>query len=211
MDSESTRRGYDRVATQYAARVAGELEHKPLDRELLDRYADAVRGRGTVCDLGCGPGHVARYLHERGVDVVGVDLSEGMLEQARRLNPGIEFRRGDMAALDVADGAWAGIVAFYSLIHIPREHMIGVLREIRRVLRPGGPLFVAFHLGSETRHVDDWWGEVVSLDFEFFERAEMETFLGEAGFTIAESVERGHYEGVEVDTRRAYLLARKPE
>ena len=54
---------YDRVAAEYIKRISGELKHKPLDRQLLDRFAARVQGFGTVCDLGCGPGHVARYLH----------------------------------------------------------------------------------------------------------------------------------------------------
>src|SRR4051794_29141951 len=103
---------YDRVAEEYARRIFGELEHKPLDRQLLDRFARAVQSLGSACDLGCGPGHVARYLHERGLPVIGVDLSPAMVEVARRLNPGIEFRQGNMLSLDFADGVWGGIAAF---------------------------------------------------------------------------------------------------
>src|SRR6516165_8941440 len=113
-------RSYDRVAEEYALRIFGELEHKPLDRQLLDRFAAEVEGLGPACDLGCGPGHVARYLHDRGVRVTGLDLSPAMVEQARRLNPGIAFRQGNMLALDVEHGAWGGIIAFYSIIHVPR-------------------------------------------------------------------------------------------
>ena len=60
-------RSYDRVAAEYAAQLAGELAHKPFDREWLDRFAARVRGRGLACDVGCGPGHVARYLNDQGV------------------------------------------------------------------------------------------------------------------------------------------------
>jgi hypothetical protein len=87
-----TQTSYDKVAEEYVQRIFDELQHKPLDRELLDRLIVDVQGLGPICDLGCGPGHVARYLHERGADVVGVDLSPGMVEQARRLNPGIPFQ-----------------------------------------------------------------------------------------------------------------------
>ena len=112
MDTETTnnlKASYDRIAPQYVEHIYGELAHKPLDRALLDRFADAVRSHGQVCDMGCGPGHVARYLHERGVDVLGMDLSPGMVAEARRLNPGIAFHEGSMLALDEADNAWAGI------------------------------------------------------------------------------------------------------
>src|SRR5216684_7930749 len=95
------RESYDRLADEYTRRIASELQHKPFDRELLDRFAAAVAGRGDVCDMGCGPGHVARYLHDAGATVFGLDLSAGMLEQARRLNPDIVFREGNMMALDL--------------------------------------------------------------------------------------------------------------
>lgn len=79
------------------------------------------QGLGPVCDLGCGPGHVARYLHDLGMEeIFGLDLSTGMVETARRLNPGIEFRQGNMLSLDAGDGSWGAIVAFYSIVHLPR-------------------------------------------------------------------------------------------
>jgi 2-polyprenyl-3-methyl-5-hydroxy-6-metoxy-1,4-benzoquinol methylase len=77
---------YDAVANEYVRRISGELQHKPLDRALLERFGTVVRDRGPVCDLGCGPGHVARYLKERGVEVVGYDLAPKMVEAARILN-----------------------------------------------------------------------------------------------------------------------------
>jgi trans-aconitate methyltransferase len=86
---------YDAVADEYVRRIFDELRHKPLDRELLDRFAARVRDVGLVCDMGCGPGQVARYLYERGVEVCGIDLSPAMVERARHLNPGVEFRQGD--------------------------------------------------------------------------------------------------------------------
>src|SRR5205823_12308301 len=157
VDINQLQDSYDQVAGEYTTRIFHELEHKPLDRTLLDRFAGEVRDLGPVCDIGCGPGHIARYLHERGVNVLGVDLSPRMVEQARRLNPGIEFQQGNMSCLDVPDEAWAGIAAFYSIIHIPRAEVISVLREFRRVLRPGGLLLLAFHQGQEIIHVDEWW------------------------------------------------------
>ena len=124
---------YDRIAEEYARRIYDELAHKPLDRQLLDRFAAAVQGLGPVCDLGCGPGHVARYLHEHGVDVFGIDLAPNMVEVAKRLNPGIDFKQGNMYALEVENDAWGGIAAFYSMIHIPRERVTAVLNELRWV------------------------------------------------------------------------------
>jgi len=201
---------YDRVADEYVRRIADELRHKPLDRQLLDRFATRVREAGRVCDVGCGPGHVAAHLHQRGVTMDGIDLSSEMVARARRLYPDIEFRQGDMRTLDVPDGTWAGIVAFYSIIHIPRAEVVAVLRELRRVLQPGGFLLMAFHLGDDTIHLDQWWEQPVSVDFTFFRADEMAGYLKTAGFEIEEIIERDPYPDVEHQSRRAYIFAVKP-
>lgn len=211
-DVNETRRSYDAVADEYTNRIYHELDHKPKDRELLDRFADRVRGKGRVCDLGCGPGHVARYLHDRGVDVFGVDLSPGMVASARRLNPDIEFQEGDVKILPFEDNSLAGIAAFYSIIHIPREQVIATLRELRRVLQPGGVLFLAFHRGAEVVHLAEWWEKVVNVDFTFFEPAEMEGYLYEAGFKAIETFERAPYAPeIEHQSQRVYIMASKGE
>jgi SAM-dependent methyltransferase len=213
MDHQKTvdlQSSYDAVADEYAQRIYDELRHKPLDRQLLDRFANSTQRAGLVCDLGCGPGHVASYLHERGVKVIGVDLSPGMIEQARRLNPDILFQQGNLLALDVEDEAWAGVVAFYSLIHIPRDEVVNALVEIKRVLRPRATLLVAFHLGDEIIHLDELWGKAVSADFVFFQPDEMRSYLDAAGFIVEEVITRPPYESVEYPSHRAYLFARKP-
>jgi SAM-dependent methyltransferase len=205
------RNSYDRVADEYARRIADELRHKPLDRQLLDRSAAQVKGRGVACDMGCGPGHVARYLHERGVSVIGVDLSSGMVDRARQLNPEIEFRQGTMLALDFPNETWAGIAAFYSIIHIDPAEIGQALRELKRVLRPGGVLLLAFHVGEEIIHLDEWWGQKVSVDFFFLRPQQVAISLQSAGFVVDEIIERAPYPEVEHPSRRAYVFARKPD
>ena len=198
------------MAREYTRRISDELQYKPLDRQLLDRFAAAVSDNGPVCDIGCGPGHVARYLQERGVMVVGSDLSSKMLEAARLQNPGIDFRQADMTALADPDETWAGLLAFYSLIHVPRPEIPNVLGAFRRILQPGGRLLLAFHLGDETLHLDDWWEKKVSIDFFFFRTEEMTSYLEAANFEIEEIIERDPYPEVEHQSRRAYIFARRP-
>jgi ubiquinone/menaquinone biosynthesis C-methylase UbiE len=126
------------------------------------------------------------------------------------LIPGVEFRQGDMLALDASDGAWAGIVAFYSLIHVPREKMLRALGELYRVLRPGGVLLVSFHIGQETVHLDEWWGRRVCVDFFFFQPDEVADYLRASGFEIEETIAREPYPDVEHPSRRGYIIARRP-
>src|SRR6266404_8300260 len=168
MKEQSDVRGsYDRVAEEYARRLFHELDHKPFDREMLNTFAERVRGSGPVHDLGCGPGHVARYLHERGVEVTGIDLSGEMVRRARELNPGIEFLLGDMRSLGVPDGSLAGMVAFYSIIHIEPDARAATFAQLHRALREDAPFLLAFHIGDGVTHLDEWMGQQVAVDFYF--------------------------------------------
>lgn len=202
---------YDTLAGAYVEHLFNELDNKPLDRELLTRFAEAVKDSGLVCDLGCGPGHVTKFLSELGVTVCGIDLSPEMIERARQLNPGIDFQTGNMLALEIEDETFAGIVAFYSIVNLSREEVKQALFEIARVLKPGGRLLLAFHVGDEMVHVDELWGHPIHLDFYYFTSDEVTGYLSSAGLQIEETIERDPYPEVEYQSRRAYLFARKPE
>ncbi|HEV2136802.1 MAG TPA: class I SAM-dependent methyltransferase [Terracidiphilus sp.] len=206
------RADYDRIAGEYARKIYPELEGKPFDRELLNRFAKATENHGAVCDLGCGPGHVARFLRNADADVFGIDLSPGMVAQARALNPEIEFRQGNMLELPLPDGSLAGIAAFYSVVNLPFSSLDQVFSEMERVLIPGGLLLLAFHVGDGVIRPAELWGQPVSMEFFYFETAEIERKLRAAGFEIEETVERGPYAPeVEHQSRRAYIFARVPE
>jgi SAM-dependent methyltransferase len=202
---------YDTVAREYADEIFGELANKPLDREILDRFAERMRGRGPVGDFGCGPAQIARYLRDRDVNAFGLDLSAGMLTQARRLNPDLGFVQSSMLELGIRSATLAGIAAFYSIIHIARERMVVAFQEMRRVLRPGGACLLAFHLGSEDSHHDELFGRKVDLDMALFTTAEITEYLQTAGLVVEEARERDPYAPeVEYQSRRGYVLGLRP-
>jgi ubiquinone/menaquinone biosynthesis C-methylase UbiE len=208
---EQVRDDYDRIATEYARRLFGELGGKPKDRELLLQFASEVSGRGTICDMGCGPGHVTRFLRDAGARVFGLDLSPEMLAQARILSPDLEFRAGNVLALDLPDNGLAGITAFYAIVNIPAQSMPVAFGEMYRVLQPEGLLLIAFHIGGDAIRPEELWGQKVAMEFYHFDRALIERLLCDAGFRIEDVVERGPYAPeVEYQSRRAYIFARKP-
>ena len=211
-DLDKIRQDYDRVADEYARHMFAELDRKPLDCELLTRFVAQTKGKGQVCDMGCGPGHVAHYLHEAGADVFGLDLSPGMLAQARRLNPEITFREGNMLALDLPDASLAGITAFYAIVNLPRDSYPQLFREMARVLEPGGLLLLSHHIGEQTVHRDAWFEQPIDMDFHFLDPLDVRRELEAAGLAVEEIVEREPYAPeVEHQSRRAYIFARKQD
>lgn len=210
-DLDSVRRSYDTVAEAYAARFVDELQHKPMDRALLACLAEQVAADGRpVADVGCGPGHVTQHLHGLGLTAVGVDPSPKMLAIARRLHRRLTFVEGSLLALPVPDAAWAGVVAFYSVIHLAPGERPAAWRELHRALAPGGRVLLAFHIGDEAVHVEDFLGQQVSMDAFFLQPAAIAEQLETAGFVVEVCLERLPYPEVEYPSRRAYVLARKP-
>jgi SAM-dependent methyltransferase len=207
----NTQHSYDQVAAEYAEKFKNEMDDKPFDRDCLDRLGREVGDLGPICDMGCGPGQIARYLHRRGVPTLGIDLSPRMVAEAQQLNPEIHFHQGDMLFLPDPDRSWGGIAAFYCIIHIPRGKIVDALREMKRVLKPGGILLITFHIGDEIMHLDEWWEKPVNLDFAFFQPSDMENWLREAGFALEETLVREPNPDVEVATKRAYIFARKDD
>lgn len=147
---DDARASYDTVAESYAEIVGPLFDAERYLHASLSLFAGLVAddGGGLVADVGCGPGHATAHLDRLGAEVFGVDLSPGMIEIARRDHPGLRFEVGSMTALDIADGTLAGVLAFWSLIHIPDEAVPVVFQEFRRVLRPGGRVLLGFHAGE---------------------------------------------------------------
>lgn len=198
---------YSVVAQDYTRRIYDELKEKPKDRELLDSFAEIVGEEAFVADLGCGPGQVAAYLAGRGLNPVGVDISEGMIKEAKILNPSTKFFVGDIQNLPFQNNELDGAVAFYSLIHIEKNQLIEAFKGIRRVLKPKAPFLFSFHIGNQTVTLDEWWEHKVDLDFHFFASREITEIVQKAGFRVTNIVERDPYDvSVEHQSRRAYFL-----
>ncbi|MDG4827162.1 class I SAM-dependent methyltransferase [Asanoa sp. WMMD1127] len=201
-----TRSSYDTIAAAYAARFTTELAERPLHRALLGYFAELV-GEGPVLDVGCGPGRTTGLLRSLGVAVAGVDLSPSFLAIARAENPGVVFTEGSMLSLSVAPGSLAGLLANYSLIHIPDETLPEVLAGFHRALRVGGHVWVAFQVGDEPRHRTEFDGHEIDLVFHRRQPEQVATLLAEAGFDVRVRVVR--QPEPEEPTPHAVLVARK--
>jgi SAM-dependent methyltransferase len=206
----TTRAAYDTLALDYAEHTRDALARQPLDRALLAGFADLVRAAdlGPVADLGCGPGHATALLRDLGLAAFGVDLSPEMVALARQAYPGLRFDEGSMTAMDLPDGALGGILARYSIIHIPTEQLPDVFDEFHRVLAPGGHLLLVFQVGDEPRHRSEAYGHQISLPYYLRPADRVAELLSRAGLDVHARMVREPQD--EETTPRATLLARKP-
>ncbi|WP_037605019.1 class I SAM-dependent DNA methyltransferase [Streptacidiphilus rugosus] len=184
-----TRTSYDTLAAAYADWVRDLLDETPHERAALALFADQVRsaGGGAVADVGCGPGRITAHLRSLGVDAFGIDLSPAMIEVARRDHPRLRFETGSMTDLDahVDDASLAGLLAWYSLIHVPEEEIGTVLGHFRRALRPGAPLLLAFHVGDESvLRTKGFDGSPVHVHVHRRQPDRVAARLDAAGFTV---------------------------
>ena len=207
------RASYDAVAPAYADHLAEELLGKqPFETWLLDRVAAHADG-GPVVEVGCGPGHVTAYLADAGADAFGLDLSPGMVAEARSRFPDGTYDVGDLRRLmrPTYGAGWTAVLAWYSLIHLAASELPDALAALTRPLLPGGWLVVALHVGSEVRHNDSWFDVTVDLDFVLHEPAAIVALVEAAGLVDIEWYHRGPIASREETTERLYVVGRKPE
>lgn len=207
-----TRSGYDAVAEPYAEMFRFALQDSPLDRALLAGFAELVAQHpdAELLEVGSGPGHVAAHLHGLGMSIRGIDLSPAMVDLARREHPELTFDVGEMSALDVPNDSLAGLVAWYSIIHIPPAQLPTVFAEFRRSLRDAGHLLLAFQVGDDVLHFDEAFGRHVSLDFRRIQPDTVKALLDDASFDLtAELVRAPDTASAAQPIPQAFLLARK--
>ncbi|MFF3845060.1 class I SAM-dependent DNA methyltransferase [Streptomyces sp. NPDC002328] len=206
------RDAYDVIAEEYARQVPDWLEGRPLDRALLAAFAELVRARGgePVADVGSGPGHVTARLDRLGVPVFGVDVSPRMVALARRAHPGLRFHVGSMESLDLPGGTLGGLLALFSIIHVPDAQLPSVFAEFGRVLAPGGYVLLCFQTGDgEEQLLTERFGREIDLTYYWRSPAAVTALLEQAGLALRASTVLEP----EGDTKRpvAFLLARKLE
>jgi SAM-dependent methyltransferase len=183
MDVERVRDAYASVADLYIGLFGTAQQVHADDLAFIGRHL-SIRS-GAVLDLGCGPGHITDHLRSLGVDATGIDMVPEFIAHAKAAHPTGRYQLGSMKTLDVGSGSIAGILAWYSLIHVPPQDLDGVLAEFRRVMAPAGRLVVGFFEGDE----------VVAFDHKVVTAyrwpvGEFSARLARAGFTQVECQRR---------------------
>lgn len=207
---DRVRATYATVAADYADALTAELDSLPFERWVLDRVVQAADGRPLV-DAGCGPGHVTAHLAAAGADVLGIDLTPQMVEQAGARFPGVRYEVGDLRRLmrpPTAPG-WGAVLGWYSLIHLAGSEFPAAVAALARPLAPGGMLVLGLHAGSEVRRMSSWFGHDVQVDFVAHEPEDVVAAVSAAGLVDVEWYRRGPLPSRGEATERLYVLARR--
>ena len=176
-----TRDSYDTVSVSYAEYTRDLLDGLPHLRAALRLFAEEVRG--PVADVGCGPGAITALLNGLGVDAFGIDLSPAMISLARRNHPGLRFEVGSMT--EPLTDSVGGIIAWWSLIHVPDDEVPAVFEHFHRALRPDGLLQLGFHVGDRTNlKTQGYGGHPMRVHVHLRKPERVAEWLREAGFTV---------------------------
>lgn len=208
---DRVRATYGAVAEAYAEHLTAELDDLPFERWLLERIASEATG--PVVEVGCGPGHVTAYLSSVGADARGLDLTPEMVEVARSRFPDVRYDVGDLRRLMRPESAagWGAVLAWYSLIHLASSELPAALESLTRPIAPGGLLVVALQAGDDVAHLEEWFGvEGLALDFVRHDPESIVALVEAAGLTDVEWYLRGPVTARGEQTRRLYVLARRP-
>ncbi|GAA3204413.1 class I SAM-dependent DNA methyltransferase [Dactylosporangium siamense] len=209
--TEELRDAHDVLSEWYAKHLVGVLESMPVERAVLDLFAEMTLAVGTeVVDVGCGTGRLLPYLAGRGLSPRGVDLSPGMVEVAQREHPGFTYEVADLHELPFEDASLAGVVCWFSLIFLAPDARVPAFAELARVVKPGGYLVTAFKHGDGTVHRNAPGSRVESLGIDFdrywLSAREMEDRFAAAGFTL---IFQGSTPAEAPEPPYGYLLVRK--
>jgi SAM-dependent methyltransferase len=180
---------------------------------LRERYANILSARlspgDRLLELGCGPGIPVARMLSHDFAVVGVDISWQMLRLARRNAPRAALLRADIASVEFQPEAFDGVVAFYSLIHVPRVHHAAVLARVYRWLRPGGLLVASLGWHDLPVHSDPDWLGGGPMYWSFFDAQTNLRLLRQAGLVVDEAVVLPQLEGW-VEVSFLWVVAHKP-
>lgn len=179
---------YDKIAPGYCEKTRQE-KYLRWERSYISKMLSLIGSSDPlVLDVGCGDGRHCRIIEEEGGRATGIDLSPGMLEQARLYYSAGDFQLMDMCSLTFADSRFDGIWSSGSIYHVSKARVRDALAEFGRVLKPGGVLSISFKLGS---------GEGLESNpksyggspryFAYYSQDEMTGLLSSAGFAVIET------------------------
>jgi ubiquinone/menaquinone biosynthesis C-methylase UbiE len=208
MENDEIVNVYSKIAKKYADTFFNELDNKPLDRKLYELFASRVIKNGKCIEIGCGPGVISTYLDSIGTNIVGIDKSKEMIEQAKKHNQNVKFIQGDVFELPFDNNCIDGIVAPYLIVNFSDKEIRKTFQEMNRIMKSNSPLLIVFHIGNNKKlKINNFFEETNTITFILHNVDKIKKLLRETLFSINEVVIKEPYEG-EI-TKRAFIFANK--
>jgi ubiquinone/menaquinone biosynthesis C-methylase UbiE len=204
---------YNRTAKEYAEQFLNELDNKPFDRNILNRFSDMLPDGSLIYDFGCGSGQTTKYIHDKSRHkIIGLDFSENAIGLAKQNFGEIEFVVDDMLNSQMVSSSADGILAFYAVVHFTYTEIEQALKEWRRLLEPNAISLLSFHIGEEYVEVVDFLGvSDAKATWHFLSVDRVLEISERVGFKVEEAIIRYPYKGYEHESKRAYVMLRKVE
>jgi len=204
-----TQQAYNLAAPKYHDLFHNEMDKKEYDRKLLDSFAASFNSDSLLCDAGCGPsGHISRYLIDKGLKVIGIDISEKCVELARLNNPDMRFECADISNMPFDGNSFDGLISYYSIINTPKIYVNKIFNEFHRVLKRQGYILVAAKAGTAEGYVDDLLGIKTKIYSALFTQEEITAYFQEAGFVMEFIDMRNPYD-FEISYERIFAIGKK--
>ena len=207
--NRKTQKAYNKAAQKYYDLFYNELDKKPFDKEFIDTFLSYFNGESIICDVGCGPcGHIENYVLQKGIKIIGVDISEKCIEIARKQFPEIHFEVGDFSNLKYNDNHFDGLISYYSIIDTPKIYVDKIMKEFNRVLKKNGLLLLVVKEGEEEGYQNELLGIKTDIYVSFFKTGEIKKYLEANGFEIVKIQTRSPYDD-EIKMNRIFSISRK--
>jgi SAM-dependent methyltransferase len=204
-----TRKCYNKIADKYFDLFKNELTEKEFDRDLLDGFAGYFNRDSLICDAGCGPiTHTGRYLSDKGLNVIGTDISDRSIEIAKTYNPGMKFIRTDFFEWDFPEKYLDGILSFYSIMYTPKEFINDLIKIFHKALKPNGKLLLVVKEGINEGYVKEILSIKTRAYETYFTEQEIKEYLLNNGFDIKYFYMREPI-NTEINIKRIYAIAEK--
>lgn len=204
-----TRQAYNLAAQKYHDLFHNEMNEKEYDRNLLDSFSTRFNSDSLICDAGCGPsGHIGRHLIEKGLRVIGVDISEKCVKLARFYNSDMNFGCAEISNMPFDDKTFDGLISYYSIINTPKIYINRIFTEFSRVLKTDGYLLVAVKAGTSEGYIDDLLGIKTKIYSTLFTQEEIVGYFSKAGFLLEFFDKRKPYD-FEISNERIFTIGKK--
>lgn len=185
-EAKLARDAYNKFGGEYIKRYREDVSKM---REYLQIFLESLPPNSAVLDIGCGFGNYVRYYLDQDLDAYGIDISETMLREARRMLPNNRVFAMDMHHLTFHNESFNGVSAVTSLLYTNKLQLREILVQVNRILKGKGKLFLVMLEGASEGVEKEEHGSIACNTYTaYYTAQELQSILEETGFAVEHSV-----------------------